>query len=140
SFSVSDSLSFMNHFNLPIYKAFPSKICKNLYLSTENRRAEEHSGTASVINNKYYTLIPGTSYIYQSETEEGVEKNIVIVTNRTRVILGGNRHMAHAKNMGYDTIADWSQGTRDYMQKAKGDWTELSYEELIEFLKSIRVL
>ena len=42
----------------------------------------------SVIDNPFYTLKPGTEYTYESETDEGTEKNIVIVTDKTKVILG----------------------------------------------------
>ncbi|MCX6750191.1 MAG: hypothetical protein NTZ83_01930 [Candidatus Pacearchaeota archaeon] len=40
------------------------------------------------VDNPHYTLTPGMSYIYQSETDEGTEKNIVVVTNETKNILG----------------------------------------------------
>jgi len=40
------------------------------------------------INNQYYSLIPGTTFIYQSETEEGIERNEVVVTDETREVLG----------------------------------------------------
>lgn len=40
------------------------------------------------VNNPYYTLTPGTTFTYQSETDEGTEKNIVIVTNETKVVQG----------------------------------------------------
>jgi hypothetical protein len=42
----------------------------------------------SAIDNPYYTLKPGINYIYTSETEDGAEKNIVIVTDKTKEILG----------------------------------------------------
>jgi hypothetical protein len=40
------------------------------------------------VNNPYYTLTPGTSYTYQTETKDGTEKDIMIVTNKTKKILG----------------------------------------------------
>jgi hypothetical protein len=40
------------------------------------------------VDNSYFSLTPGTTFTYQSETEEGTEKNIVIVTNETKEILG----------------------------------------------------
>lgn len=43
-----------------------------------------------IVNNTYYTLTPGTTFTYEGETEDGHEKNIVIVTNQTREILGVN--------------------------------------------------
>ncbi|MBU2560809.1 MAG: hypothetical protein KKD17_00790 [Nanoarchaeota archaeon] len=42
----------------------------------------------SVVDNPYYTLTPGLTYTYESETDEGLEKNIVIVTDKTKEILG----------------------------------------------------
>jgi hypothetical protein len=41
-----------------------------------------------IVNNPYFTLVPGTTFTYQSETEEGTEKNIVLVTEKTKEILG----------------------------------------------------
>jgi hypothetical protein len=41
-----------------------------------------------IVDNSYFSLTPGTTFTYQSETEEGTEKNIVIVTNETKEILG----------------------------------------------------
>ena len=43
---------------------------------------------ASVVDNSYYTLTPGMTYTYESETDRGLEKNIVIVTDKTKEILG----------------------------------------------------
>lgn len=40
------------------------------------------------INNPYYSLIPETMYTYESETEDGLEKNIVTVTSEKKEILG----------------------------------------------------
>jgi hypothetical protein len=46
------------------------------------------SNFVSGVDNPYFALAPGSTYTYQSETDEGTEKNIVIVTNETRNILG----------------------------------------------------
>lgn len=40
------------------------------------------------VNNKYFTLTPGTKYIFEGETEDGKERNEVYVTNETKEILG----------------------------------------------------
>jgi len=56
--------------------------------TTEYNPVINPSNFVSVIDNPYYTLTPGTSYIYQSETDEGIEKDIVVVTNGTKKILG----------------------------------------------------
>ena len=43
---------------------------------------------ASVIDNPYMPLTPGTTYIYEGQTEKGNEHNEVYVTFDTKVILG----------------------------------------------------
>jgi hypothetical protein len=40
------------------------------------------------IDNPYFTLTPGTTFTYESETEEGTEEIIVVVTDETKEILG----------------------------------------------------
>jgi hypothetical protein len=40
------------------------------------------------IDNSYMTLTPGTTFTYESETEEGTEEIIVVVTDETKEILG----------------------------------------------------
>ena len=42
----------------------------------------------STVDNQYYPLVPGTTYTYTAETEDGTEKNEVYVTHQTREILG----------------------------------------------------
>jgi hypothetical protein len=41
-----------------------------------------------IIDNPYFTLTPGTTFTYQTKTEDGTEKDMVIVTNETKEILG----------------------------------------------------
>jgi len=41
-----------------------------------------------VINNQYMPLAPGTTFIYEAETEDGLERDVVSVTDETKVILG----------------------------------------------------
>ena len=40
------------------------------------------------INNPYFPLVPGTTYIYEGETESGLEHGEFAVTHNTRVIMG----------------------------------------------------
>ena len=40
------------------------------------------------INNPYFPLRPGTTFIYEGQTEEGIEHDEFAVTHNTRVILG----------------------------------------------------
>ena len=41
-----------------------------------------------VINNLYFPLTPGTTYVYEGITEKGIEHDEVYVTHDTKVILG----------------------------------------------------
>jgi hypothetical protein len=43
-----------------------------------------------IVDNPYFTLTPGTTFTYEGETEDGTEKNVVIVTDETKEILGIN--------------------------------------------------
>ncbi len=40
------------------------------------------------IDNPYFTLEPGTTFIYKTETSDGLELNKVEVTGKTRVVMG----------------------------------------------------
>ncbi len=40
------------------------------------------------INNKYFTLKPGTKFVYNKTTEKGLEKVEIVVLNETREIMG----------------------------------------------------
>jgi len=42
----------------------------------------------STIDNPYFPLIPGTTFTYEAETEDGLERDVVAVTRDTKVILG----------------------------------------------------
>jgi hypothetical protein len=44
--------------------------------------------TSTVIDNQYFPLTPGTTYIYEGTTEKGNEHDEVTVTSETKVILG----------------------------------------------------
>ena len=36
------------------------------------------------IDNPYFTLIPGTTFVYKNKVEDGIETNKMVVTNLTR--------------------------------------------------------
>jgi hypothetical protein len=40
------------------------------------------------INNPYFPLVPGTTYIYEGTNEEGVARSVFEVTRRTKTIMG----------------------------------------------------
>jgi hypothetical protein len=41
-----------------------------------------------VIDNQYMPLTPGTTFIYEAETEDGFTRDVIFVTQETKVILG----------------------------------------------------
>jgi hypothetical protein len=49
----------------------------------------------AVVDNPFYPLIPGTTFEYRAETDEGVETNIIEVTSQTRTILGVAATVVH---------------------------------------------
>lgn len=53
------------------------------------------SDFAPVVTNPYFPLIPGTTFTYRSETDEGVETNTVEVTHDTKTILGITATVVH---------------------------------------------
>lgn len=46
------------------------------------------SNFVSEVNNKYFTLKPGTTFTYNSQTDEGLERIEVVVTNETKEVMG----------------------------------------------------
>jgi hypothetical protein len=42
----------------------------------------------SEVTNRYFPLVPGTTFVYEGETEKGNEHNVVEVTHDTRSIMG----------------------------------------------------
>lgn len=49
----------------------------------------------AVVDNPYYPLIPGTTFEYRAETDEGVETNTVEIASRTKTILGVAATVVH---------------------------------------------
>jgi len=50
--------------------------------------AIDPSDFVAEIDNPYFSLQPGTTFTYESDTEEGTERNEVVVTMDTKTILG----------------------------------------------------
>jgi len=48
----------------------------------------EPANFVAKIDNQYFPLAAGTTFIYQGETQDGIERNEVYVTHQTRKILG----------------------------------------------------
>jgi len=46
------------------------------------------SNFVQTIDNQYFPLIPGTTFLYDGQADEGVETNKVLVTHETKVIMG----------------------------------------------------
>src|SRR4029450_10627716 len=42
----------------------------------------------SEVTNRFFPLTPGTTYVFEAKTEDGVEHDEVHVTHRTKTILG----------------------------------------------------
>jgi hypothetical protein len=53
------------------------------------------SSFVSVIDNPFFPLIPGTTFLYRGESDEGVETNTVEVTHDTKVIEGITATVVH---------------------------------------------
>lgn len=71
------------------------------------------------VDNPYFPLIPGTTFEYRSETDDGLETNTVEVTHQTRTILGIAATVVHDRvyldgELTEDTY-DW------YAQDASGN-------------------
>lgn len=49
----------------------------------------------SQVDNEFFPLKPGTTYIYEGTSEEGAEKNEVVVTDETKTILGVQCTVVH---------------------------------------------
>jgi len=71
----------------------------------------------SVIDNPYLPLRPGSRLVYEGRTDEGLERKVVEVTNRTRVLMGVNCVEVHDTvtvdgRLAEDTL-DWFAEARD---------------------------
>jgi hypothetical protein len=65
------------------------EICKTLGKDPYNPVIDPANfSTSTVINNTYFPLTPGTTYIYEGTTEKGFEHDEVTVTSKTKNILG----------------------------------------------------
>lgn len=40
------------------------------------------------INNRYFPLKPGTTFVYQGKSQNAPERDVMVVTHRTRQIMG----------------------------------------------------
>jgi hypothetical protein len=64
-----------------------------------------------VIDNPYFPLTPGTTFTYEAETEDGLEKDVVTVTHDTKEILGVTctvvRDTATLDNVIEEDTFDW---------------------------------
>ena len=48
----------------------------------------DEAGQPLPINNQYWPLVPGTTFIYEAQTEDGIERNEMKITSQTKQILG----------------------------------------------------
>jgi len=73
----------------------------------------------STVDNPYFPLVPGTTFIYEGKTKDGLEHNEVTVTNNRKTILGVSCTEVH------DTVAVNGKLTEDtldwYAQDKEGN-------------------
>jgi hypothetical protein len=89
------------------------------------------SGFTTAIDNPYWPMKPGSHWVYRETNAEGdVERNDVVVTSRTKTIMGIEAVVVH------DTVRQGGQLTEDtfdwYAQDAKGNLWYLG-EDTTEF-------
>lgn len=74
----------------------------------------------STIDNPWFPLVPGTTFVYEAETEDGVETNTVEVTHDTKEILGVTCTVVHDRV--YDEDGLLTENTYDwYAQDVDGN-------------------
>lgn len=61
---------------------------RNSQMTNNSAPSTSPSNFVSSIDNPYFTLKTGATYTYETKTDEGTEKNIVIVTNQTKTVQG----------------------------------------------------
>ena len=70
-----------------------------------------------VIDNPYYPLIPGTTFIYRGETEGAPTRDVITVTNDTKEILGVTAtvvyHLAYEDGILIEETFDWFAQDKD---------------------------
>lgn len=91
-----------------------------LFVAQVKRRYSESAISprdfSTMITNKYFTLPVGTKFIYEGQTDEGLERNEIVITGETKVV-NGFTTLVYS-----DTV--WLNGqlaevTRDYLAQHK---------------------
>jgi hypothetical protein len=71
----------------------------------------------TLVDNPYLPFVPGTTFVYEANTDEGHEKSEVVVTHETRVILGVTctviRHTASIDGKVVEVTLDWYTQDKD---------------------------
>ncbi len=57
-----------------------------------------------VIDNPYMPLAPGTTFVYEAETEDGLVRDAIFVTDQTKVILGVTCTVVHETSTAFDEV------------------------------------
>jgi len=75
---------------------------------------------SDTIDNPYLPLVPGTTYVYRSTSDEGVQRDVVTVTRQTRVVDGVTAVVVHDQVTSAD--GELLEDTYDwYAQDADGN-------------------
>lgn len=85
----------------------------------------------SRINNKYFTLIPDRRFIYESKTEEGVERIEVAVTRETKKIMGVTATVVWDRVFLNDELRE---DTKDWFAQDKDGNVWYFGEDTVEFI------
>jgi len=76
------------------------------------------------IDNKYFPLVPGTTFTYVAESADGCEVDVTTVTNRTRKIDGVTTRIVHDQAFEADTCttdpSTLAEDTLDYYAQDNG--------------------
>lgn len=71
-----------------VLSACGGKVATSLPAQENYAPAIDPANFGAVIDNPYFPLKPGTTFIYEGKTEKGNERNEVQVTSKTRMIMG----------------------------------------------------
>lgn len=83
------------------------------------------SNFTTKITNKYFTLPPGKKMVYEKDTEDGVERVEIIITDKTKKIMGlktivyWDRVWLDVNNDGNFETEELIEDTRDYLAQDK---------------------
>ncbi|MDD3043236.1 MAG: hypothetical protein PHW56_09915 [Methanosarcinaceae archaeon] len=70
-----------------------------------------------IIDNPYFPLIPGTTFVYEGESEDGLIRNEIFVTSETRLVMGVTTIVVRDRELEDDELVeetyDWYAQDKD---------------------------